>query len=148
MIYLVLSFFITFSAHSRGHDHGRPDYTVKVSLDSLKEKQNEIIDNVKSNRKTLSEIAPAVDHNRKTLNAILEKLNSDNNIGKEDNERRNFAINEKRCDDFIHTLGQACPDSPLCAESGYALERLKNNILNYEHKAKEVRKARGSTGQR
>ena len=148
MIYLLLSFFITFSAHSRGHDH-RMDTTLSVKINEVKSKQNEIIDNVKSNRKTLSEIAPAVDHNRKTLNAILEKLNSDNNIGKGDNARRNFEINNARCSDFIDTLGQACPDSPLCSEYGSALEQLKLKILYHELRAKKARRARqGSTGNR
>ena len=50
------------------------DTTLSVKINEVKSKQNEIIDNVKSNRKTLSEIAPAVDHNRKTLNSISERL--------------------------------------------------------------------------
>ena len=100
MIYLLLSFFITFSAHSRGHEghHHKKQATPQVGQDA----SNVMVDNPakKPSKVMLSPAKPAVwktkstpakpavnnqcdnviartlDHNRKTVNAILDKLNS------------------------------------------------------------------------
>ena len=75
MIYLLFSFFMTFSAEARvggPHVPHGPDLTVKVKLDSIKDKQLAISDRVNSNHKLLKEIGQTVDHNRKHINAIKE----------------------------------------------------------------------------
>ena len=75
MFYLLLSFFITFSAHSRGHDH-RMDTTLSVKINEVKSKQDKLIDRVNANNRLLNDLWGLVSKNHKTGIAIEAKLES------------------------------------------------------------------------
>ncbi len=86
MIYLVLSFFITFSAHSRGHSqrgHGhnqnklnkaliQQSASQSVAIVQLANKHNQIMDSVNANKRLLNEILTVVSNNQKTIHATKE----------------------------------------------------------------------------
>ena len=77
MFYLLLSFFITFSAHSRGHvghNHNINKANNKalmqqlagqnMAIVQLANKQNQIMDNINANKRLLNEILNVVSNNQ------------------------------------------------------------------------------------
>ena len=86
MFYLLLSFFITFSAHSRGHDQNRHNHNINktnkaliaqtarqgMAIVQLANKHNQIMDSVNANKRLLNEILNVVSNNQKAIHETKE----------------------------------------------------------------------------